>query len=50
MKLISKKTKQQITIPDYAKQTGFTVIQIYAMIDDKKIKSVKKGKRTMILV
>lgn len=41
---------KQITVPEYAELTNLTVIQIYAMIDDKKIKSTKKGKRTMILV
>jgi len=41
---------KQITVPEYALQTGFDVIQIYAMIDDKKIKSTKVKNRTMILL
>lgn len=41
---------KQITVPEFAKQMGFSVIKIYAMIDDKKTKSTKKGKRTMIIL
>jgi len=43
---------KQITVPKYAEKTGFDVIQIYAMIDENKLKSTKtgKGKRTMILL
>lgn len=42
--------EKQITVPEYADLTNFTVIEIYAMIDDKKIKMVKKGKREMIIL
>ena len=41
---------KQITIPDYADITGFDVIEIYAMIDEGKIKSIHKDKKTMILL
>jgi len=43
---------KQISVPEFALQTNLTVIEIYAMIDSGKIKSMKtvKGKRTMILV
>jgi len=44
------KPKPQITVPEFADQTGFSVIEIYAMIDSGKIKSTKRGKRTMILL
>lgn len=44
------KPKQQITVPEFADQNNLTVIEIYAMIDDKKIKSTKKGKKTMIVL
>jgi len=50
MKLICKSAKQQITVPEYGLQNNLTVIEIYTMIDDKKIKSTKKGKRTMIVL
>ena len=41
---------KQITVPEYAKMTGLDVIDIYAMIDEKKIKSIHKDKKTMILL
>lgn len=41
---------KQISVTDYADQNNLTVIEIYAMIDAKKIKSIKKDKKTMILV
>ncbi len=42
---------KQITVPDYAELTGFSVIKIYSMIDASKIKATKKkGERTMIVL
>ncbi len=42
---------KQITVPEFAAQNNLTVIEIYAMIYEGKIKSIKtKDKRTMILL
>lgn len=50
MKLIFNSAKQLITVPEFALQNNLTVKDIYAMIDAGKIKSTKKGKRTMIVL
>ena len=42
--------EKQITIPEYAKLTALDVIEIYAMIDSGKIKSIHKDKKTMIIL
>ena len=42
--------EKQITVPEYADLMGFSVKKVYAMIDDKKIKSAKKVKRTMVVL
>lgn len=44
------KAKECISVPEFAQQTGFTVIQIYKMIDEGKLKSIHKDKKTMVLI